>query len=297
MELRHLRYFLAVAEAGSLTKAADKLRMQQPPLGQQIKALEAELGVELFDRRPKRLVLNAAGQVFLEGARRTLASAEDTMEHVRRFATGERGLLRVGYTSSASFHRLTPSLVRAFHAAYPQAQVDVEESETYALILGLQQKRIDCAVLRISAERFPGLASHVLDEEEMVAAIPADHPLAVLNTPLRLADIAAHDVVSYQRTDGPGIFNGVIAQFEAAGLLPTIVVQVPRLVAALNLVAAGRGITFVPATMGILHQDAIAYRPLARGVLTALPLCIAYRQDTRLHLVQRFLDVALGLRE
>ena len=178
MELRHLRYFVAVAEEGSVTRAAERLGMQQPPLGQQVKALEDELGVRLFDRAPKRIALNASGQVFLKHARDLLAGAEEAVEDVRRFDRGERGRLTVGFTSSASFHHLAPKLLRTFRQTYPLARIEVEESETYELILGLQQRRLDAALLHIATDRFDDLTSAVLAEEDMVVAVPSDHPFA-----------------------------------------------------------------------------------------------------------------------
>ena len=111
MELRHLRYFVAVAESGSITKAAQRLGIQQPPLGQQIRALEAELKVQLFERAPKRVVLSNSGREFLEDARRILASAKEAVEKVRRFDRGEQGLLTVGFTSSASMHPIAPRIL------------------------------------------------------------------------------------------------------------------------------------------------------------------------------------------
>ncbi|WP_158914145.1 LysR family transcriptional regulator [Caulobacter sp. S45] len=295
MELRHLRYFVAVAEAGGVSRAAARLGIQQPPLGQQIRALEQELGLDLFDRAPKRIVLNAAGDVFLEDARRILSEVDTMVEHVRRFARGEQGRVAVGFTSSASLHRLTPKLIRAFRQAYPQAEIDVEERETFELILGLQQRRIDAAFLHISAQGFPDLQDHVLDQEGLVAAIPAEHPLAASpGEPLPLAALSGQRMVVYRRTDGPGIFEGVSAGLAAAGVVPIVVDEVQRLVAALNLVAAGRGVSLVPASMQVLHPDAIVYRPLADGALPPLPLYLIHRKEIDLTLVRNFIDVAVS---
>lgn len=295
MELRHLRYFVAVAEEGSVTKAAERLGIQQPPLGQQIRALEGELGVALFDRGPKRIALNAAGREFLADALKVLALADEAVERVRRFDRGERGKLAVGITSSASFHRWTPKMLRAFRQAYPLAEIEVEERETYELILALQQKRIDAAFLHISAEEFPDLTSTVLTQDAVVVAMPADHPLARTTKPVTLAMLAGQDFVVYRRPDGPGIFAGLAKALAAAKVEYRIVDEVYRLVAALNLVAAGRGLSLVPSTIQVLHRDSVVYRPLAAGALPPLQFYLAHRKVSDLELVRNF--IALTARE
>ena len=296
MELRHLRYFVAVAEEGSLTRAAERLGIQQPPLGQQIRALESEIGVQLFDRRSRRIVLNSAGAVFLEDARAILARAQEATEHIRRFDQGENGNLKIGLTSSASLHTLVPRLLRRFHQTYPLVKIEVTESETYELILGLQRQRIDVALLRIAPDRFPELGSIIVAEEDMVVAIPVGHSLAKprrRSMALRMLD--EQPLVVYRRPDGPGIFEGISDAFAHAGIRPRIVDDVYRLIAAINLVAAGRGLTLVPASMQILHREAIVYRPLARGALPPLAMHVAYRRDTKLALIRNFLSMTKAL--
>ncbi|MEZ2128478.1 MULTISPECIES: LysR substrate-binding domain-containing protein [unclassified Sinorhizobium] len=296
MELRHLRYFVAVAEEGSITRAAERLGIQQPPLGQQIKALEDELGVELFDRQPKRISLNSAGEVFLEDARDILKRASEAIDHIRRFDRGESGRLSIGFTSSASLHVLAPKLLQVFREAYPLVKIAVEESETYELILGLQQRRIDVALLHIAVDRFPDLTGTILSEEDMLVAVPRTHPLAAWPLePVTLQMLADQDLVVYRRPDGPGIFEKIFNIFTAAGITPNISDEVYRLIAALNLVAAGRGLTLVPASMQVLHRESVIYRPLAPGALPLLPLYLAYPHKTRLALVRNFISIAAAL--
>lgn len=297
MELRHLRYFVAVAEEGSVSRAAERLNIQQPPLGQQIRDLEYELGVTLFDRHPRKVALNSAGAVFLADAREILKRANQAVENVRRFDKGEAGRLAVGFTSSASLHMLAPRLLQKFRAAYPSVQIAVEESETYELILALQEERIDAALLHIDANRFPDLASKVLSEEDMVAAIPHAHPLAADASPLLLKQLAGQDFVVYRRPDGPGIFERIMQTFERAGIAMQVVDEVYRIVAAINLVAGGRGITLVPASMQVLHRESVSYRPVASGELPSLPLYIAYRRDTKLAIVRNFIALTEGIGE
>lgn len=294
MELRHLRYFVAVAEEGSFNRAAERLNIQQPPLGQQIRDLEYQLGVSLFDRSPRRAVLNASGEVFLEEAREVLRRMHLAVDNVRRFSRGESGRLSVGFTSSASLHVLAPQFLQQFRRTYPLAEIAVEESETYELILALEQHRIDVALLHIDASRFPALTSRLLAEEDMLVALPRSHPYAKKEA-ITLRMLHELDMVVYRRPDGPGIFERLIEAFENANVTPRIVDVVSRIVAAINLVAGGRGLTIVPASMSVLHRESIVYLPLAKGELPLLPFHVAFRNDSRLALIQNFVDLTVSI--
>jgi DNA-binding transcriptional LysR family regulator len=292
MELRHLRYFVAVAEEGSVTRAARRLNMEQPPLSQQIRALETELGVRLFDRVARRVVLNAAGRQFLEDARHTIESAAAAVTRVRRFDRGEQGHVACGFTTSASLHHLAPRLIRAFRDAYPMATLDVEERETFELLSGVDQKRLDVAFVRAAGSRFPALGSHVLHQEEFVAALPLDHRLATGTSPLALSALMQDRLVLYRRPDGIGIFDVLMEALRAAGFAPQIAEQVPRILTAINLVAAGQGISLVPASMRALHTESVVYRRLARGSLPPMPLTLVYRRNDLSALVRNFITAA-----
>jgi DNA-binding transcriptional LysR family regulator len=294
MDLRHLRYFVAVAEEGSMTRAAERLGIQQPPLGQQIRLLEQRLGVELFERKPRQIALNATGRFFLEEARSVLKRAEEAARQVKRFDLGESGFLNVGLTSSASLHPIAPAILRRFHEAYPHAEVSVQESETYELILALQDRSIDVALFHIRPERFADLAHIPLAEVEMLLACPNAHPLAQAKEPLTLDSLLEEDFVIYRRREGLGIFDQILRVFEDAGATIKAAGEVTRLIAAINLVAAGRGITLVPATMCALHSESVTYVPLAKGIFSPLPLSLAYRRDERLALVRNFLSITTG---
>ncbi|HTZ35973.1 MAG TPA: LysR family transcriptional regulator, partial [Stellaceae bacterium] len=148
MELRHLRYFVAVAEEGHVTRAAERLGIQQPPLSQQIRALERELEAQLFHRKPRGVELTAAGRAFLDDAKAILARAEAAVAGARRAARGESGRIGIGFTSSASFHPFVPRTIRRFRERHPLVALALEESGTTELVAALRSNQIDAAFVR-----------------------------------------------------------------------------------------------------------------------------------------------------
>lgn len=175
MDLRQLRYFLAVADAGHITRAAAHLGLQQPPLSQQIKAFEQELGVLLFRRKPRGVELTEAGRAMLVDARRILGQIDQAFATTRRTARGEEGQIAVGFTSSAPFHPFVPRLIRAYREALPNVALTLDESGTTELIRNLRAERTDAAIIRTQVANPEGLTLDMLLEERMVAALPAGH--------------------------------------------------------------------------------------------------------------------------
>src|SRR5947209_7645511 len=201
MELRHLRYFLAVAEEGHITRAAARLGIQQPPLSQQIHALERELEVQLFRRKPRGVELTSAGRALLDDARAILAQVEHARAATRRTARGEQGRIVVGFTSSAPFVPFVPRVIRAFRELYPLVALVLEETGTGEMVDALRNELIDAAFIRSPAPDPAGIEVHPLLEEAMVVALPAGHALAAapVSVPLPLAAFAGDTFILYRR--------------------------------------------------------------------------------------------------
>jgi DNA-binding transcriptional LysR family regulator len=291
MELRHLRYFLAVAEEGHITRAAERLGIQQPPLSQQIKALEAELGVQLFRRRPRGVEPTDAGESLLADARRILAEVEGAAARARRTARGEQGRVAVGFTASAPFHPLVTRAIRDFRAAHPLVSMSLEERGSAELLDDLRSERLDAAFVRAAVPGGDGVSVHDLLEEPMLVALPARHPLARRSKGgLELARLAAEPFVLYRRASGPGLHDAIVGACQSAGFTPHIAQEAPRITATLNLVAAGLGVTLVPQSLRGLQAAAIAYRPLRGRPRLVAPLRLACRSVEPSAAAQRFVD-------
>jgi DNA-binding transcriptional LysR family regulator len=291
MELRHLRYFVAVAEEGHITRAAERLGIQQPPLSQQIRALESELQVQLFRRKPRGVELTQAGHALLAEALTILQQVERAVGTVRRTARGEAGQVGLGFTSSASFHPLVPRLIRDYREAHPLVALTLEESGTGELVDALRAERLDAALVRSPIGPVPGIAVHAILEEAMVAALPAGHALAAraAGKPMGLEALAAETFILYRRPLGPGLYDAIIAACQRAGYSPTIGQEAPRMLATLSLVAAGLGVTLVPLSMRRLRVHGVAYRPLDPAAGLVAPLNLAYRRGESSAAAQRFI--------
>ncbi|HYM32063.1 MAG TPA: LysR family transcriptional regulator [Candidatus Cybelea sp.] len=291
MELRHLRYFIAVAEEGRVTRAAERLGMQQPPLSQQIKALERELDVQLFRRRPRGVELTDAGRTLLADAHAIFAQIDHAFSATRRTARGEQGELSLGFTSSAPFHPFVPRVIRAYRDAYPLIALTLAEGGTTELIDSLRAERIDGAFIRSPIADPEGLSLLRLPEEAMVVALPSNHALArrrVAALPLKA--FAADPFIVYRRPSGPGLYDGIIAACHAAGFTPRIAQEAPRIVSTLNLVSAGLGISLVPASLQRMRMDGVVYRRLKGPPQPMAPLNLATRRGDTSAALRRFLQ-------
>jgi DNA-binding transcriptional LysR family regulator len=293
MELRHLRYFRAVAEAGHMTRAAAQLGIQQPPLSQQIRALEGELGLVLFKRHPKGVSLTDAGLLFLAEARRLLGDFKAMEQRMATHARGGQTELAVGFTSSAAAHRFTPEALRICRIQHPEIVLRVSESNAAEITEAVVAARLDCGLVRVPVARPPGLVFETLLRENVVVALPIDHPLAKRRRPsarasaqaparrLRIQDLRDEGLILVRRPGAAGLYANLVALCESRGFRPRVVAEVDRMMSSLNLVAAGAGVSVVPASMQGAHPHAIVYRELAASDVLTAPLTLVYRSADR----------------
>jgi DNA-binding transcriptional LysR family regulator len=287
MDLRRLRYLVTVAEEGHITRAAERLGIQQPPLTRQIRALEEELGVRLFDRLPRGVRLTEAGRVVVEAAQAILERTERLPDLAARAARGEQGRLAVGYTSSGAFHPFVAQQIRAFRAASPGVQLGLAEDGTPELVRGLEEERIDAAFVRSGGTYGAGLLVEPVLEEPMVAATPSDHPIAALRD-VALRALADETFVFYRRPTGPGLHDAIVAACLRAGFSPTVGQEAPRMSSTLGLVAAGLGVSIVPASMQRMNVAGVAFVPFSGDPGLTAPLLLVTRRRGRSAIAERF---------
>jgi DNA-binding transcriptional LysR family regulator len=279
MDLKHLRYFVAVAETGHITRAAQRLGMQQPPLSQQIRALEQSLGTTLFHRHPKGVTLTDSGQLLLEDSRRLLTDAEAVRARMRAVAEGHAGVLAVGFTSSAASHAFTPRVLRACREQFPGIALQIREDHAAGITEAVAAGRLHCGFLRVPVDRPPGLRFETLLREPVLVALPIGHALLARKARrLSLPQLKDERFILVRQSGAPGLYAQLLTLCEAQGFTPAIAHEVSRMMTALNLVAAGEGLTVVPASMRGAHPDAIEYRELAGARGLDAPLTLAYRE-------------------
>ncbi|NDZ18680.1 LysR family transcriptional regulator [Variovorax sp. WS11] len=281
MDIRALRYFVAVAETGHMTRAAEQLGIQQPPLSVQIKTLERELGVLLLRRHPRGVALTDAGRLFQAEAARMLQDMEAMKQRMTRVAKGQAGTLAVGFTSSAAAHRFMPEALRAFRRTHPDVELQLREDNAAELTEALAAGRLHCGLLRVPVARPEGLVFETLLREPVLVAMPSDHRLALArhkdSRPLPLAKLCEEGIILVRRPGAPGLYAELLALCHAKGLRPRVVAEVDRMMTNLNLVAAGVGLSVVPASMAGVHAHAVAYARLADGGQLDAPLTLVSR--------------------
>lgn len=290
MELRHLRYFIAVAEELHFGRAAARLGISQPPLSQQIQALEDALGVRLLERTNRRVALSAAGALFLTEARAVLAQLERAVEVARRAGLGELGELKVGFTSSAPFTSTIPRAIQAFRLACPQVHLDLCELSSRGVAEAVAEGRLQVGMLRPLDPLPAGLSALELFVEPLVAVLPAGHPLAGRDSGLELGELHGEPFVFFPRSFGTGLYDQLLELARAAGFTPRIVQEASEAMTLIGLVATGLGVSVLPASFSRMRIDGVVCRTLRDpGASTAVWL--VRREGEASPLVQRFAEL------
>jgi DNA-binding transcriptional LysR family regulator len=310
MDFRHLAYFVAVAEELHFRRAAERLRVVQPALSQQIARLEAELGVLLLVRTKRQVQLTEAGRVLLVDARRLLAARERATERVRRAAGGESGRLDVGFVGPATYSVL-PKVVRAFRSRYPDVVLNLHEHPTGGQLDLLAGHELDVGIVRLPTDDDRFEFEHLLTEP-VVAALPAGHALAGGATgagtggatgdgtedgagggaAVPLAGLAGESFVIVPRRREPVVFDRTVSLCTAAGFSPHLAHYADQVHALIGLVAAGLGVALVPESMRTLRRPDVVFRPLAPPVTGALDTGLAWRAGQLTPVAARFLATA-----
>lgn len=278
MDLRQLRYFVAVARERNFTRAAETLHIAQPPLSRQIKQLEDELGVTLVERGSRPVRLTEAGRLLYEQAVRALDHMEEIQAIMRRLREAEIPRFSIGFVASTLYGKL-PEVIRRYRAARPKVELTLLELTTLEQVAALKEGRIDVGFGRIPFDD-PLIERVLLRNEKIIVALPETHPLQDHAGPLRLDDLADQPLIIYPKAPRPSYADQVLALFRDRGLKPMVVHEVRELQTALGLVAAETGICLVSAGVGRLQRDGVIYRPLDEArALT--PIIMSHRKDDR----------------
>jgi DNA-binding transcriptional LysR family regulator len=289
MELRHLRYFVKVAEELNFSRAAERLNIAQPPLSQQIQRLERELGVPLFLRTKRRVALSDAGSAILDDARRTVALADEVADIARRTALGEVGILRLGF-SSAALYTMLPAILRAFRSQFPRAVLNLMELSTEEQVRRLASGALDAGIVRLPIENVSkSLTTRSILREPLAVAMPRDHRLAKRPAvPIRA--LAPERFVVFPRHVAPGLYDQIMSLCSSGGFRPIVAQEAAEIPTIISLVAAGLGIAIVPSSVQSLRHERVVYRALRPGN-TMTEMAIAYERDNRSAVLRSFLQV------
>lgn len=293
MELRHVRYFVAVAEECHFGRAAERLHIAQPPLSQQIKQLETELGVQLLARSTRKVELTPAGQAYLRRARRILATVDAAADEARHIASGNVGHLSVGFTGSATYG-LLPALARTLRQELPGIAMTLKgEMLTPLQVDALLEGALDLGFLRPPV-RSAEIDVRVLRREPLIAAVPSGHPAAGASSPVPLASLSREPFICYPSQHRSVVYDAVFDACRSAGFTPRSVIEVAETSTMVAFVAAGLGVALVPASVRPLQVEGATYLELA-GAPAEVELAVATRSGELSPVVQQVLSHAQTL--
>lgn len=286
MELRHLRYFMAVAEELHFGKAAAKLHIAQPPLSQQIQQLETELGFKLFYRTKRKVSLTEAGAAFLLETQQIFQQLEQAISNSQKISRGEEGELAIAFVSSAAYS-IIPSILRRFRNLVPKVKFQLKELTTKEQLQWLAEARLDIAFVRPPIEN-PEFNSQIVFWETLVLALPENHFLADRNS-ISCRSLAEESFILFPRNLAPELYDRVIALCQQANFCPEVVQEAMQMQTIVSLVSAEIGIAIVPASLQNLQRTGVVYKPL----IEANPqpaIAVAWRKEDRSATVKKFIE-------
>jgi DNA-binding transcriptional LysR family regulator len=288
MELRQLRYFVAVAEELHFRRAAARLHISQPPLSQQVRQLEDELGTQLLTRNRRRVELTPAGEAFLHDARAILGELDGAVGTARRIGSGQAGRLRINFVGSALVS-IIPAAVQAFRRDRPGVEVEMRERPTAEQLRAVRAGSVDLGFVRPPIDDLDGLRAEVVLREPTVAVLPSSHPLAGGGR-ISMARLARESLVLFPRSQASGYHDLLISALARGGPPPEVVQYAPEMTTIVGLVAAGLGVSLVPRSVERLALGGVSYRPVPGAPVSEL-VAVA-RQDDDAPLVRAFIDQA-----
>ena len=288
IDLRHMRYFVAVAEELHFGRAAEKLYMAQPPLSQQIKQLEVQIGVQLFIRNRRRVRLTEAGAIFLEQARKTLAQADFAVQAAQSAATGEPGNIDIGFVSSATYHDAIPTIIRLFRERHPTVILTLHELTSAEQAQALRDGAIHLGFVRPPVGD-DALTLETVLMEPLIAALPSSHPLAA-SPVIPITALKADEFVMLPRHLNLSLYDQIIAACQNAGFTPRVAQEAVQLQTITSLVAAGIGVSLVPASLRNVRRGGLVYKRLI-DVDAKIEMAAAYRKDHPSPALHLFLNV------
>lgn len=293
----HLRSFVAVAEEGHITRAAERLNTQQPPLSLRIKALEKRLDVQLLRRKARGVELTEAGRVLLAQARTLLEQHAKALDAVQRAGRGELGRLCVGTIPTGPLHPVMPASVRRFRERYPDVSVSLEECLRDELLQRLRDEQVDVAFMRSKPDSDDGLAVEILLTEPIVAAVPRGAALAKRRgaAPIAMRELRNEAFVVFARQQGPAFYDSTLAACQRAGYTPHIAQEAPRVTTALALVAAGLGVCLVPSSMQRIALDGVVFQPIEERAGLSAVLALCWRRNDASAALRNYLDLVRQL--
>lgn len=293
IDLRHLRYFIAVAEGLSFSRAAEKLHIAQPPLSQQIRQLEEALNVTLLHRTKRHVELSEAGTIFLEHARQIIRATENAALEAQRAQRGEIGRLAVGFFEHMSY-TLLPPIFRAFRERYPQVEIDLRWFSVIGQADALRSGQVDISFIRPVSD-LVGITSEVILREPFVLAVPTGHPLASQES-VSIKECSDERLIMYTPHLAPDFHEMITRMCATAGFLPNIALEVGQVYTALGLVSAGAGLAFVPSSVQSVRFDHVVYKPLS-GRTLQIEVSLGWKQRNPSSLLLAFVEIAKDINQ